>query len=146
MLISTLDLPATYLKQIQAENNVKRIFIVWLVLSRNGFCQGQHFYSKTSNLKRKCCRRHIVRHSMVPFLEAKYPGRNFVLECGLATAHRALRTFTSSVTRAFRASSTITTRPKLSPNMVHRCLLGNNQVRNALRRLVRLKWMATGAK
>ena len=90
-------------------------------------------------MKGECCRKHFIRYLLDPFLEAKCPDRKYFFECDLAADHYALRPFTSG-TWAYGSSTNNTTQSKLSPNIVHRRLLGYNQVRNPLRRLDRLEW------
>ena len=50
---------------------------------------------------------------MVKLLKAKYPGRDYVFECDMPTAHYKLRPLTSR-TQAYRAPANKTTRAKLS--------------------------------
>ena len=70
---------------------------------------------------------------MDPFLETKYPGRDYVLKCDLATAQCALRPLSSSGNRAYQASAARQNPPKWLPNMAYRRLLRYNQARNLSR-------------
>ena len=61
-----------------------------LAISNSGFVKTGVLNSKTSTPNGKCCQMHNIWHQMVPFFEAKYPGRDYVFECDPATAHYAL--------------------------------------------------------
>ena len=53
-------------------------------ISKFWFCKDRYLYRKTLTPNGESCRKHIIRHYIVPPLEAKYAGRDYVFECDLA--------------------------------------------------------------